>query len=213
MRPSHSGPEQYAPSMQFRKRANQMTEETLTYMNDEPVFVERRRFLRTCSIGLAFGGLFPFEAVLASSRRELTLFNTHTQEKLSMCYFRDGEFLTEACQRLNHLLRDHRTGDVHAIDPRLYDMVYAVQTHLGHRGKVEIISGYRSPATNARLQNASSGVAKHSQHMLGKALDIRLSGLDTARVRDAAIELQAGGVGYYAKSDFVHIDTGRVRRW
>lgn len=199
--------------MQFRQRVNQMTEDNLFCTNDEPVFPERRRFLRNCGIGLTFGSLFPFEAVLAASRREITLFNTHTQEKLSMCYYRDGEFVAEACRRLNHLLRDHRTGDVHPIDPRLYDMVYAVQTHLGHRGKVEIISGYRSPGTNARLHNASSGVAKRSQHMLGKALDIRLSGMDTARVRDAAIALQAGGVGYYAQSDFVHLDTGRVRRW
>lgn len=199
--------------MQFRNRVNQMTENKLLSTHDEPVVVERRRFLRTCSIALAFGSLLPFESVLAASRREITLFNTHTQEKLQMCYFRDGQFLTEACQRLNHILRDHRTGDVHPIDPRLFDMVYAVQTHLGHRGKVEIISGYRSPATNAKLHAGSSGVAKRSQHMLGKALDIRLSGMDTARVRDAAIELQAGGVGYYARSDFVHIDTGRVRRW
>lgn len=199
--------------MQFRNRVNQMTEDKLLYSKDGPLIVDRRRFLRTCSIGLAFGALLPFESVLAASRREVTLFNTHTQEKLQMCYFRDGQFLTEACQRLNHFLRDHRTGDVHPIDPRLFDMVHAVQTHLGHRGKVEIISGYRSPATNARLNANSSGVAKHSQHMLGKALDIRLSGMDTARVRDAAIELQAGGVGYYAKSDFVHLDTGRVRRW
>ena len=190
-----------------------MTEDKLSYTKDEPIAVERRRFLRNCGIGLAFGGLLPFESVLAASRREITLFNTHTREKLQQCYFRDGEFIAEACQRLNHLLRDHRTGDVHPIDPRLFDMVYAVQTHLGHRGKVEIISGYRSPATNARLHAGSSGVAKRSQHMLGKALDIRLSGVDTSRVRDAAVELQAGGVGYYASSDFVHLDTGRVRRW
>lgn len=190
-----------------------MTNDKLVTTCDEPIVVERRRFLRTSAIGLAFGALLPFESVLASSRREIALFNTHTDEKLRLCYYRDGQFLTEACQRLNHFLRDHRTGDVHPIDPRLYDMVYAVQTHLGHRGTVEIISGYRSPATNARLHHASSGVAKQSQHMLGKALDIRLSGMDTARVRDAAIALQAGGVGYYAQSDFVHIDTGRVRRW
>lgn len=190
-----------------------MTEDKTLYTKDEPIVVERRRFLRNCSIGLAFGGLLPFESVLASSRREIALYNTHTNERLHMCYFRDGQFIAESCQRLNQFLRDHRTGDVHPIDPRLFDVVYAVQTQLGHRGNVEIISGYRSPATNARLHAGSSGVAKHSQHTLGKALDIRLSGMDTARVRDAALELRAGGVGYYASSDFVHLDTGRVRRW
>lgn len=190
-----------------------MTEDNLLHTRDEPLFVERRRFLRTCGIGLTFGSLLPFEAAFASGHREITLFNTHTQETLQTCYFRDGGFVAEACQRLNHLLRDHRTGEAHIIDPRLFDMVHAVQSRLGHRGRVEIISGYRSPATNARLRAASSGVAKRSQHTLGRALDIRLSGTDTARVRDAAIDLQAGGVGYYAKSDFVHIDTGRVRHW
>lgn len=181
--------------------------------DDEILLVERRRFLRHWGIGLLCGGLLPFESMSAASRRELTLFNTHTDERLKLCYFRDGQFVQEACQRLNHLLRDHRTGAVHAIDARLFDLVYVVQTRLGHRGTLEIISGYRSPATNARLQANSSGVAKQSQHTLGKALDIRLSGMDTARVRDAALDLRAGGVGYYARSDFVHVDTGRVRRW
>lgn len=180
---------------------------------DEIIVVERRRFLRDWGIGLIFGSLLPFESVLAASRRELTLRNTHTDERLQLCYFRDGQFVHEACQRFNHLLRDHRTGDVHPMDARLFDVVYAVQTRLGHRGTVEIISGYRSPATNARLHANSSGVARQSQHTLGKALDVRLSGMDTARVRDAALALRAGGVGYYAASDFVHIDTGRVRRW
>ena len=179
----------------------------------ETIVVERRRFLRNWGIGVIFGGLLPFESVLAASRRELTLSNTHTGERLELCYFRDGQFVHEACQRLNHLLRDHRTGDVHSIDARLFDVVYAIQTRLGHRGTVEIISGYRSPATNARLHANSSGVARQSQHTLGKALDVRLTGMDTARVRDAAVALRAGGVGYYAASDFVHIDTGRVRRW
>jgi uncharacterized protein YcbK (DUF882 family) len=174
----------------------------------------RRGFLRNCSGALILAsGLLPFEVAGASTRREISLFNTHTCEKLQLCYFRDGEFVAEACQRFDHLLRDFRSGDVHRIDPRLYNMVYAIQTRLGHRGRVEIISGYRSPATNAKLRKASSGVAKRSLHMQGEALDIRLSGVDTAKVRDTALALRAGGVGYYKKSDFVHIDTGRVRRW
>jgi uncharacterized protein YcbK (DUF882 family) len=174
----------------------------------------RRGFLRNCSGALILAsGLLPFEIASASTRREISLFNTHTSEHLELCYFRDGKFVAEACQRLNHLLRDFRSGDVHPIDPGLYDLVYAIQTEIGHRGQVQIISGYRSPATNEKLRNASTGVAKRSMHMQGQALDIRLSGVDTAKVRDAALALRAGGVGYYKKSDFVHVDTGRVRHW
>ena len=174
----------------------------------------RRGFLRNCSGALILAsGLLPFEIASASSRRVLSMQNTHTGEHLELCYFRDGRFVTEACKRLNHLLRDFRSGDVHAIDPKLYDLVYAIQTEIGHRGKVEIISGYRSPATNDKLRKSSSGVAKRSLHMQGQALDIRLAGVETAKVRDAALALRAGGVGYYKKSDFVHLDTGRVRHW
>jgi uncharacterized protein YcbK (DUF882 family) len=174
----------------------------------------RRTFLRHCSGALILGsGLLPFQIASASTRREISMVNTHTSERVKLCYYRDGKFIREACQRLNYLLRDFRSGDVHPIDPRLYDLVHAIQTEVGHRGQVEIISGYRSPATNTKLRNASSGVAKHSLHMQGQALDIRLDGVDTAKVRDAALALRAGGVGYYQKSDFVHVDTGRVRHW
>lgn len=176
---------------------------------------ERRGFLRNAG-GAALilaGGLLPFEIASASTRRFVNMANTHTGERLKVCYFRDGKFVAEACQQLNHLLRDFRSGDVHAIDPKLYDLVYAIQTKVGHRGQIEIISGYRSPATNAKLRSSSTGVAKRSLHMQGKALDIRLAGVDTAKVRDAALALRAGGVGYYKKSDFVHVDTGRVRHW
>lgn len=174
----------------------------------------RRSFLRSCGGALILGsGLARIGVARASTRRELNLFNTHTGERLKLCYFRDGIFVDEACHRLNHLLRDFRSGEVHKIDPRLFDLVHAIQTDVGHRGRVEIISGYRSPATNAKLRSTSTGVAKRSLHMKGQALDIRLSGFDTARARDAALALRAGGVGYYRKSDFIHIDTGRVRRW
>lgn len=174
----------------------------------------RRRFLRNCTGALILGaGLAPFQIAGASTRRELHLFNTHTGEDLKLCYFRDGQLVKEACQRLDQLLKDFRSGDVHTIDTRLFDMVHTIQTRLGHRGRVEIISGYRSPATNEKLRQHSTGVAKRSLHMQGKALDIRLRDLDTARVRDTALALRAGGVGYYAKSDFIHIDTGRVRHW
>jgi len=174
----------------------------------------RRKFLRNCTGALLLGsGMLPFASASASARREISLVNTHTSERLKLCYFRDGKFVAEACQRLDYLLRDFRSGDVHTIDPRLYDLVHAIQTETGHNGQVEIISGYRSPATNNQLRTGSSGVAKRSLHMQGKALDIRLGGVDSSKVRDAALVLHAGGVGYYRKSDFVHVDTGRVRRW
>jgi uncharacterized protein YcbK (DUF882 family) len=181
----------------------------------DPLYDPRRRkFLRNCSGALILSsGLLPFEIASASTRREISMLNTHTSERVKLCYFRDGKFVSEACRRLNHLLRDFRSGDVHPIDPRLYDLVHAIQTEVGHRGQVEIISGYRSPATNAKLRSASNGVAKRSLHMEGQALDIRLTGVDTTKVRDAALALRAGGVGYYQKSDFVHVDTGRVRHW
>ncbi|MCG6865708.1 MAG: DUF882 domain-containing protein [Thiogranum sp.] len=174
----------------------------------------RRGFLRNCSGALLLAsGLLPFATASASTRRFISLVNTHTSERLELCYFRDGKFVADACQRLDYLLRDFRSGDVHNIDPKLYDVVHAIQTEVGHRGQVEIISGYRSPATNAKLRSSSTGVAKRSLHMQGQALDIRLRGVDSAKVRDAALALRAGGVGYYKKSDFVHVDTGRVRHW
>jgi uncharacterized protein YcbK (DUF882 family) len=184
------------------------------YTEELPCNPTRRGFLRNCGGALILAsGLLPFAIASASTRREISMVNTHTGERANLCYFREGQFVAEACQRLNHLLRDFRTGDVHTIDPGLYDMVYAIQTEAGHRGQVEIISGYRSPATNEKLRKGSTGVAKRSLHMQGQALDIRLTGVDTAKVRDAALALRAGGVGYYPKSDFVHVDTGRVRHW
>lgn len=158
-------------------------------------------------------GMLPLGIAQAASKRELRLLHTHTGEQLQQCYFRDGALVPEACQRLDHFLRDFRTGEAYTIDPGLFDLLYGLQQQVGHQGVIEIISGYRSPATNSRLRAASSGVAKRSLHMQGKALDIRLRDFDTARLRDAAVALQAGGVGYYAKSDFVHLDTGRVRHW
>lgn len=181
---------------------------------DTPLNAKRRQFLRGCGVVMALGsGVMPFGVAQASSQRELRLFNTHTNERMQLCYFRDNSLDAEACQRLNHFLRDLRSGDVHPIDARLFDLLYILQHEVGHKGEVEIISGYRSPATNTQLRAASSGVAKGSLHLQGKALDIRLTGFDSARLRDAARGLQAGGVGYYAKSDFVHVDTGRVRTW
>lgn len=145
--------------------------------------------------------------------RSLSMVSTHTGEKLEVLYFEDGRYVPEALNRLNRVLRDHRTGDVAAIDPRLYDQLHALARCADCAPHYEIISGYRSPATNEKLRQASSGVATRSLHMDGRAIDVRLKGLSTAKLRDLALALRAGGVGYYAKSDFVHLDTGRVRSW
>jgi uncharacterized protein YcbK (DUF882 family) len=130
-------------------------------------------------------------------------------------YWRDGDYNPDALEQINHFLADFRTGDLAEIDPALLDIIYDVRASLGSDGTYEVISAYRSPKTNEMLRgrSASSGVAKNSQHLLGKAIDVRLEGVPTAKLRDAAIRLQRGGVGYYEESDFVHMDTGRVRRW
>ena len=130
-----------------------------------------------------------------------------------MTYFESGRYLDDALGEVNRLLRDHRSGAVYAMDTSLLDLLHAVQRRCERDGPFEVISGYRSPATNEMLRRNSSGVAKRSLHMQGRAIDVRISGLDTGKLRRAAMELSAGGVGYYPKSAFVHLDTGRVRAW
>jgi uncharacterized protein YcbK (DUF882 family) len=138
----------------------------------------------------------------------------HTDERLTLTYRVGDHYQRSALHRLNHFLRDFRTGDSVAIDPRLFDLLHDIKTRLGHEdGVFEIISGYRSPKTNAMLRRTSTGVAQRSLHMSGQAIDIRLTEMPTRRIRDAALQLGRGGVGFYSRSDFVHVDTGRVRRW
>ena len=116
-------------------------------------------------------------------------------------------------EKISKILRDHRSGDIHPIDPKLMDFLYDLLTKVDNHSEVHIISGYRSPATNKKLRQRSKGVASRSLHMQGKALDFRLPGTDTALLRDTARKMKRGGVGYYKKSDFIQIDTGRVRNW
>ena len=149
----------------------------------------------------------------AESERTLSFYNTHTHERLSVMYRNGDGYISEAMDQIANILRDHRTGEIHPIDPELLDFLYDLLTEVGNHGKVHIISGYRSPATNKKLRNRSKGVASRSQHMKGKALDFRLPGTDTAVLRDTARAMKRGGVGYYQKLDFIQIDTGRVRFW
>lgn len=176
--------------------------------------LSRRHFLKA-SGGLAAGLLIaPAHAGLdRRGQRVLSLRNLHTGEKLTRTYWADGEYLAEPLADIDRLLRDHRTDETHPMDPQLLDLLHRLHDKVGGRRPFEIISGYRSPHTNAMLRGNSSGVAKKSLHMQGKAIDIRLPGHDLGKLRQAALSLRSGGVGYYPKSNFLHVDTGRVRHW
>ena len=149
----------------------------------------------------------------SETERTLSFYNTHTHERLMVTYKKGDTYAPEALEKISNILRDHRTGDIHPIDPELMDFLYDLLTAVGNHGEVHIISGYRSPKTNKKLRGRSKGVAAGSLHMQGKALDFRLPGTDTAVLRDMARTMKRGGVGYYKKLDFVQIDTGRVRIW
>lgn len=150
----------------------------------------------------------------ATKIRTLNLVSLHTGERMRANYWRNGRYDSGALREINHFLRDHRTGDVYRIDPKLLDLVFDLHRRLrGSDKPFEIISGYRSPRTNAMLHETSSGVATQSLHMEGKAIDLRLPGVRLAKLRDTAKAMKVGGVGYYPESKFVHVDTGRVRTW
>jgi uncharacterized protein YcbK (DUF882 family) len=174
----------------------------------------RRRFFQTV-LGTSAALVVPslWASVHRAPERSLALRNLHTGETLKTTFWADGHYLQDELKAINTVLRDHRSGEVSRMDPHLMDVLYLLQQSVGIAGPFHIISGYRSPATNEKLRNNSNGVAKRSLHMQGKAVDIRLPGCKLNRLRNAALELKAGGVGYYAKSDFIHVDTGRVRRW
>ena len=175
----------------------------------------RRRFLGATAGLLAL----PMLAVPKRSRasvaepRTLSFLHTHTAERLSLAYAAGDTYFPEALATVNRFLRDFRNGEIHPIDPRLLDQLHALSSVTGSKASYEVISGYRSPATNQALHERSQGVATRSLHLEGRAIDIRLPDVPLADLRDAAVSLRAGGVGYYAGSRFVHLDTGRPRRW
>ncbi len=144
----------------------------------------------------------------------LLLYNLHTNERIDIVYRKGDSYLPDSVEQLDHFLRDHRTGDVKTLDPRLFDLLSDITAALGRTGtEIDIVCGYRTPSTNEFLRSTTSGVAKHSQHIQGEAIDIRIPGVSTARLRDVALDLHRGGVGYYPQSQFVHVDLGPVRRW
>ena len=172
----------------------------------------RRRFLHCC-VTVATSLCATTTVARVMVQRTLSFVHTHTNEKLTITYAVNGQYQPASLDQINHLLRDFRNGEAHTIDPKLLDILFDLQMLTKHDGAFQIISAYRSPTTNAQLRSKSSGVAEHSMHMEGRAIDVRLDGFSTLKLRDLAMSLRRGGVGYYAASDFVHIDTGRVRYW
>lgn len=172
----------------------------------------RRRFL-VGSLGAvaALSGAGRSAAAVAEHR--LSFYHIHTAEKLTIVYREKGVLIPEALVEINRYLRDFRTEQIHDIDAALLDTLHALYSTFDERGNFEVISGYRSPHTNAVLRHLTTGVAENSLHIQGRAIDVRLTSAKTTALRDAALVLKSGGVGYYAESNFVHLDTGNVRSW
>ena len=144
----------------------------------------------------------------------LRLYHTHTNESIDVVYRVGDTYISPAVDRLDHFLRDHRTGDVIQLDPRVFDLLHDLTVAVGASdSEIDIVCGYRTPWSNDFLRRNTKGVASRSLHMQGEAIDIRMPGISTSRLRDVALSLQRGGVGYYPESRFVHVDVGRVRRW
>jgi uncharacterized protein YcbK (DUF882 family) len=184
-----------------------------------PSVLPRRAFL---GLGIAAvgGALVPSRMLAAgvarAPERALSFFHTHTGERLKVAYCCGGQYQPEGLAQVNHILRDFRVNETHAIEPALLDLLYELDATLGTDAPFHVISGYRSPQTNMMLRErggAATGVASHSLHMVGQAIDIRVPGVKIDRLRDAAMALRIGGVGYYPDLDFVHVDVGRVRYW
>ncbi|PIE65703.1 MAG: Twin-arginine translocation pathway signal [Desulfobacterales bacterium] len=178
--------------------------------------LSRRGFIKkSCLLTAALApGLAPISAWAAQfNKRSLSFYHTHTCQSLDIVYAHGDCYDIKALKKIDDYLKDFRTGDKYPIDRRLLDQLWIIEQAMGKKGTFEVISGYRSPVTNESLRKNSSGVAKRSFHMQGRAIDIRFSGASTAEVRDFAVALKSGGVGYYPKSDFVHLDTGKVRTW
>jgi uncharacterized protein YcbK (DUF882 family) len=175
--------------------------------------IDRRRFVTTVAAAIRVVAL-PRTALAASDPvRCLKFDHTHTGEKLTVEYARGDHYFPDALAAVNHLLRDFRNGDVHTIDRDLLDLLHRLTELTETSRPFQVISGYRSPVTNSMLRSKSEGVAAHSLHLRGMAIDIRLGDVPLPRLRDAVLAAARGGVGYYPASNFVHVDTGRVRRW
>jgi uncharacterized protein YcbK (DUF882 family) len=189
-----------------------MTDSTKTSGID----ISRRRFVMGTAAVLAASVAVPIitrPAYASAQARSLSFYHTHTGDKLTIDYHDGLGYIPDSLGEINQYLSDFRTGESHPIDPKLLDILHHLKKVSNSDGVFEVISGYRSPATNSKLRNKSNGVAKRSLHMQGKAIDIRLTDCDTHTLHKTCRSLAKGGVGYYRKSDFIHVDTGRVRYW
>jgi uncharacterized protein YcbK (DUF882 family) len=181
------------------------------------MLIGRRGFFKI-GVQTALCSLFPVTAIASIDyclmpKRNLSLFNMHTGEKLDVCYYAKGKYRAEALKKINHIFRDFRTGEIKTIRKELLNLLYSISREIDQQTPLHIISGYRSPETNAELRRKSKNVAKNSLHIQGEAADIRVPEYDTRRLRKLCMKLKVGGVGYYPSSDFVHVDIGPVRYW
>jgi len=174
---------------------------------------KRRQLL----LGAFAATTLPFSPAIAgiasSPELKLNLYNLHTAETFNATFWAEGQYDLDALSAIDHLLRDHRTDEVKKIDSRLLSILYLINARLGNKRPTSVISGYRSRETNRRLAQTNVGVAKNSYHVKGRAIDIRMTGQSSTDIRDIALQLRVGGVGYYQRSDFVHLDTGPTRYW
>lgn len=198
--------------MLIRKFLNQ------SYLSETKPVQSRRHFLKAglsaCTLlTLPMAASSAHAAMKQPFEKKLSFLNLHTGERTRTTYWANGRYIPEGMRAINHVLRDHRTGDLYAIDTDLFDILHLLQHKLGTKQEFHVISAYRSPATNAQLATQSGGVAKNSLHTHGKAIDIRLPSRRLSDLRAAAMSLQVGGVGYYPSSNFVHLDTGNFRFW
>lgn len=174
----------------------------------------QKRILRKVAASVLCLVLFLAASANGSDERRLRFYQTHTEEHLEAIYKKGDRYVPEALEKISYIMRDYRTGQVHPMEPKLLDFLYDLLTAVNNHGEVHIISGFRSSETNKKLhEQDDKGVSQRSLHMQGRALDFRLPGTDTKRLRDAALAMKRGGVGYYLESDFIQIDTGRVRFW
>jgi uncharacterized protein YcbK (DUF882 family) len=179
--------------------------------------IDRRHFLKFV-VPVAMTSLFPRPAIGALGRilapkRALSLYNAHTEESIDVCYYLQGRYQPMALKNINYILRDHRSGEIKSIDTNLLDLLYSIKMKLDTAEPFHIISGYRSPDTNEYLHRTHKGVAKNSLHMYGRAIDFRLPDIRLSVLRKTVENLKAGGVGYYPRSNFIHIDVGPIRCW
>ena len=184
---------------------------------NKPLRLTRRTFVKLGTM-VAAAGLLPRSGFATSKNisvgeKSLAFYNTHTGERLKSVYWAEGNYIADSLREINHILRDPRNNEVHEIDTRLLDLVFAIRQEIDAKQPFHVISGYRSADTNAYLRSHSSGVAENSLHLVGKAIDIRAPGKELRSLQKVAMALKGGGVGYYPKSDFVHVDIGRVRYW